>query len=778
MSKISLESSSNPAKKVAISVLMNFHREGFLAQTTIASAKAAVTYFKNRRLGDVQVIAVIDSGSNITDDVVQRNADFIDVIERVDYRDLAQSRNHGVRAASGKFVAFLDGDDLWGESWLARAYAYMETLTSPIVLHTEFFIAFGRENFARVQWDSFAPEFDALTLMQNWHFCNNSFASRDLLLANPFISYDHDSGFGSEDWHWSCETLARGIRHAPVPETAYFYRMRNDVMACGGDSHLGLGAKGGLLVRPSALFTPEAKQFKRHHGLVQDLLILPPGELPQQLKSAPTELPDSILEEWRLSGKIDPDCFPTKHIRDTLNIFRPDIHYSLTRLYRKFFAQVHDCEDFIFLEFRSHKETLEAMNAVLGKVNRRTAVFVMSEIELHEDAVDENIVVVPLWKTSMSALIGGNEIVTLITRLLLQLVPRNVINLWSSFASEAVLIPYARAFETLGIQIHNAVYSDKTTDLFNQRFRSEWLAAKRMGGTNTTILTPHPSGADVINHRSLLAEVQSVKCLFGGHENIANNAKTVLTTAPTAGIDISCVLNVHREKDVMKPTILSLIEMLKYTHVDHACALELIIVLDRTDKATRELVNSAKSEIPCPLIIKEVDNGNLAISRNDGISASSGKYVALFDADDLYGRNWLTKAMDSLAHSENPERAVMHPQYNIYFGAEKRIFEHRPLHPGDSGAFGLAFTNYWTSLLFAQRDLLQWLPFDPIDFSRGFAFEDWSWNLKALRHGVSHLVAPDTAHYIRLKKHGSLNAASVNAGAIYRPAGLFKESFK
>lgn len=757
---------------------MNFHKEGYLAQSTILSARAAAEYFIKRGLGEINVVAVIDSGDEITRNVVYQNDDFIDVIEDVNYRDLAQSRNHGVSTANGRFVAFLDGDDLWGESWLVRAYEYSLSITAPTVLHTEYFIAFGRENFARVQWDSEAVEFDALTLMQNWHFCNNSFASRNLLLENPFVSYDHNSGFGSEDWHWSCETLARGIRHSPVPNTAYFYRMRNDVLAIGGDAHLGLGAKEGLLVRPSNLFSSKSPKFARHASLIQDILILPPGEISQQLKNPPTTLPNSIWDEWSLNGKIDPDCYLNKHIQETVKIFRPDIHYGLTRLYRTILTQVEECEDFIFLEFRSHRETLSAMNEILGQIRKPTALFIMSEVDLHENLIDPNITVIPLWSASMSANIGGNEIATLVTRLMLQLNPKTVTNLWSSFIAQAVLIPYIRAFETLGILVRNAVFSDDTTDMFNRRFREEWHTSRQMAGTNTLLLTPSPSGVDMIRRRSLPSDSILIQCSSDHSVAAPKKLRVANIKEENKLIEISCILNVHRENSLIKPTLLSLLQLINYTQSEYSCSVELVIILDRSDDATCDIIAATELDFTCPVLIKKVDNGNLAISRNDGVAASSGKHVALFDADDLYGTNWLTQALDELNNFSDPDNAVIHPQYNVYFGMEKRIFEHKPLLPGDPNAFGLAFTNYWTSLLFARRDLLLRIPFEPIDFSRGYAFEDWSWNLKALKNGVSHLVASDTAHYIRLKKQGSLNTASVNAGAIYRPAGIFKESFE
>jgi glycosyltransferase involved in cell wall biosynthesis len=106
-----------------VSVVITTYNQGRYIEETLASVMA-------QSFTDYEVI-VVDDGS--TDDTPQRLASFKDKIKiiRQPNAGVAGSRNSGVTAACGQYIAFLDGDDLWHEDKLTfqvnAALAYPES---------------------------------------------------------------------------------------------------------------------------------------------------------------------------------------------------------------------------------------------------------------------------------------------------------------------------------------------------------------------------------------------------------------------------------------------------------------------------------------------------------------------------------------------------------------------------------------------------------------------------------------------------------------------------
>jgi hypothetical protein len=74
---------------------------------------------------------------------------------------------------------------------------------------------------------------------------------KDIFLRHPYGEETTGGpGFGFEDWHWNCQTLAEGIEHHVVPNTVHFLRMKK----AGSNFRYHVGTS--RIVRPSRLFDP------------------------------------------------------------------------------------------------------------------------------------------------------------------------------------------------------------------------------------------------------------------------------------------------------------------------------------------------------------------------------------------------------------------------------------------------------------------------------------------------------------------------------------------
>ena len=275
---------------------------------------------------------MLDRPDAATIEIADQRHSLLASCTKVDFGNLGSAREAGLAKARNEWIAFLDGDDLISRNWLYDAYAYAQASESPhdTIFHTELFVGFGAEVFFRRAMRSTDPEFDPLCLIADWFFCNNLFAHRSIFERCPIEPYDHENGLGAEDWHWSCQTLARGFARDYVPRTAYFYRMK--------PPSLSLGMTGGLVHKASRLYEPaivRAMTAQRARGAAEDPRSLPAPETPHLRQRAPDWVNEHALDQARVDAQLV-EVARTEHLgAPNAYTFPPRIHYGAAEFYRR-----------------------------------------------------------------------------------------------------------------------------------------------------------------------------------------------------------------------------------------------------------------------------------------------------------------------------------------------------------------------------------------------------------------------------------------------------------
>lgn len=207
-----------------VTCVINAHREGHTLFPTIKSIKRTQAYSSQCGL-NTNIHVVLDRSDDITREIVERElGNHADVTE-VDFGDLSYSRNLAVEQSTAKYMAFVDGDDLWGKSWLVDSFALAERSSKSVVYHPEYNIFFGGENnhvFQHVDMDS--EDFELVSLYQMNYWTALSFSKTEIYKKHPYKKNTVLDGFGYEDWTWNAETIADGIKHKVVPGTIHFIR--------------------------------------------------------------------------------------------------------------------------------------------------------------------------------------------------------------------------------------------------------------------------------------------------------------------------------------------------------------------------------------------------------------------------------------------------------------------------------------------------------------------------------------------------------------------------
>jgi glycosyltransferase involved in cell wall biosynthesis len=135
---------------------------------------------------------------------------------------LAASRNNGIKAAKGKYILPLDGDDKIGTQYIELAQKEFEKNPKLKLVYckAEFFDA------KNDPWD--LPKYDYESLLfANHIFCSGIFKKEDYLETG---GYDTLMKFGYEDWEFWIQLLKKGDDVVQLDSVQFYYRQRETSM--------------------------------------------------------------------------------------------------------------------------------------------------------------------------------------------------------------------------------------------------------------------------------------------------------------------------------------------------------------------------------------------------------------------------------------------------------------------------------------------------------------------------------------------------------------------
>lgn len=238
-----------------------------------------------------------------------------------------------------------------------------------------------------------------------------------------------------------------------------------------------------------------------------------------------------------------------------------------------------------------------------------------------------------------------------------------------------------------------------------------------------------------------------------------------------ASVDLTLVVNVATEGRLVHPTFRSLDRAVAHA-VDSGWSVEVVVVFDGGSPVMRAYLDEHLATFFEGLDVRvvEVANRDLGLSRNDGVKAAGGRYIAFSDADNLYSANWLTDAVRRLASGDGSE--VAHPGVAITFEARDSVWRM----PDSTGSgfepIWLAEHNFWDSACVVPRAVVLDVPYPASSSRPAFGPEDWAWNIETIDRGFRHVVVPETVMFYRVKRRGSLLASHDGNSALLAPVAF------
>jgi len=221
-------------------------------------------------------------------------------------------------------------------------------------------------------------------------------------------------------------------------------------------------------------------------------------------------------------------------------------------------------------------------------------------------------------------------------------------------------------------------------------------------------------------------------------------------------IDVSVILNMHKEAPYLRATLLSLEASANVArNVGISC--ELIAVFDRSDEVTKTIFQN--TQLPAFEKIKttEVDFGSLGLARNAGIELACGKFIWTSDGDDLVSRNAISTLHHTACTFPN-SKCVVFIEYLVAFGNQFHVVKYF-----DGSLLTVAdfvYQHSFVSRIFLQRSVFETLCYSDLRISTGYAYEDWELNARLRYFGYEFLIAPDTIFFYRQRNDSLLKKAN------------------
>ncbi len=237
-------------------------------------------------------------------------------------------------------------------------------------------------------------------------------------------------------------------------------------------------------------------------------------------------------------------------------------------------------------------------------------------------------------------------------------------------------------------------------------------------------------------------------------------------------MDVSVVLNIHREALYLRPTLYSL-DACAIEAARHGISVELIAVFDRSDTATTAVFQSTPLTGFAAIKTTEIDVGSLGLARNAGVELAEGEFVWTADADDLVSRNAIVQLVNTARNHPHKDVAIF-IEYLAAFGEQYHVV--RYVGSEWLTAADFAYQHPFVSRIFLRTSTFKELRYLDLKVTTGFAYEDWDFNCKLLAAGFTFLVAPGTVFFYRQRNNSLLRQANAVSARLIPHSALLEPS--
>lgn len=237
-------------------------------------------------------------------------------------------------------------------------------------------------------------------------------------------------------------------------------------------------------------------------------------------------------------------------------------------------------------------------------------------------------------------------------------------------------------------------------------------------------------------------------------------------------VDVSVVLNMHREAPYLRPTLYSL-EACAREASKAGIKVELVAVFDRPDQDTLDVFQQTHLQAFKKIKTIQIDVGSLGLARKAGIQEAEGEFIWTADGDDLVSRNSIVELLSIARNHPSPKVAVF-VDFWIAFGDSYHVA--RYVDSKWLTAADFTYQHPYVSRIFTNRSTFAAICYRDLKVTTGFAYEDWDFNCRLFAAGYAFKIAPHTAIFYRQRPNSLLKLANNISAKMIPHSALFKPS--
>lgn len=253
----SVESSNmNLPNSKEITVIQRCQNSGRLLNPAVKCTEAAIRHLEVTFSVNTQWILAVESPAAHTQEYLDTQLpDLVEAIVTTS-QNRAEQLNSIIKESSARIICVIGAGDLVSSNWLSQSFSCLQKGTGKEIFHPAMIVAFGTSQYLFLTPDQEHPDFTNDRLLVRNPFPATCIATKSVFEDLPLQDPNIERGIGHPDWHWVCETTARGYVHKPAAGTFSCCRApaEHSCLRQTNESEP-------LLIQPSRLFNPFAQEL-------------------------------------------------------------------------------------------------------------------------------------------------------------------------------------------------------------------------------------------------------------------------------------------------------------------------------------------------------------------------------------------------------------------------------------------------------------------------------------------------------------------------------------